>query len=158
MIKLGEKIPNFVLKNQHNKEVRLSDFKEKRVLLSFHPLAWTGVCTKQMKSLEEFKTEFDALNTVALGISVDPVPSKHAWAKDMGVRETHLLSDFWPHGEFAKELGIFREKEGFSERANIIIDENSNVIFIKIYDIPQLPDIQEIINFLKKGGYNDKES
>lgn len=155
MIKLGDNIPNFVLKDQHNKELNISDLKGKKVILSFHPLAWTGVCTKQMKSLEENKKRFDELNTIAIGISVDPVPSKHAWAKDMGVKETRLLSDFWPHGELANKLGIFRNKDGFSERANIIIDENQKVIFIKVYEISQLPDIEEIINFLK-GGKNEK--
>lgn len=149
MIKIGDKIPDFVLKNQHNKEVRLSEYKGKKVLLSFHPLAWTGVCTKQMKSLEENKAKFDALNLVAFGISVDPVPCKHAWAKDMGVKETLLLSDFWPHGGYAQKLGIFREKEGFSERANILIDEEQNMIWMKIYEIPQLPDINEILEFLE---------
>ncbi|MEO0185793.1 MAG: redoxin domain-containing protein, partial [candidate division WOR-3 bacterium] len=139
-----------VLKDQHNQDVRLSDYKGKKVLLSFHPLAWTGVCTKQMKAVEQNKKRFDELNTVALGISVDPVPSKHAWAKDMGVKETKLLSDFWPHGEYAKKLGIFREKEGFSERANIIVDENQKIIWIKIYDIPQLPDFEEIVKFLSE--------
>lgn len=148
MIKIGDAIPDFVLKDQHNQDVKLSDYKGKKVLLSFHPLAWTGVCTKQMKALEKYKAKFDELNTTAFGISVDPVPSKHAWAKDMGVRETRLLSDFWPHGEYAKKLGIFRDKEGFSERANIIIDNNQNVIWVKVYDIPQLPDIEEIIKFL----------
>lgn len=151
MIKVGDKIPNFVLKDQHNKELNIRDLKGKKVILSFHPLAWTSVCTKQMKSLEENKKRFDELNTIAIGISVDPIPSKHAWAKDMEVKETRLLSDFWPHGEVAKRLGIFREKDGFSERTNIIIDENQQVIFVKVYDIPQLPDIEEIINFLKGG-------
>jgi len=149
MIKIGDKIQDFVLKDQHNKEVRLSEYKGKKVLLSFHPLAWTGVCTKQMKSLEENKTKFDELNLVAFGISVDSVPCKHAWAKDMGVKETLLLSDFWPHGGYAQKLGLFREKEGFSERANILIDEEQNVIWMKIYDIPQLPDINEILKFLE---------
>ncbi len=148
MVKVGDKIPEFVLKDQHNQEVKLADFKGKKILLSFHPLAWTGVCTKQMKALEQYKTEFDRLNTVAFGISVDPVPSKHAWAKDMGVKETRLLSDFWPHGEYAQKIGIFREKEGFSERANIIIDENQFVVWMKTYDIPQLPDFEEILTFL----------
>lgn len=148
MLKVGDRIPDFILKDQHNQEIKLSDYKGKKVLLSFHPLAWTGVCTKQMKALEQNKKKFDELNTVALGISVDPVPTKHAWAKDMEVKETKLLSDFWPHGGYAKELGIFREKEGFSERANIIIDENQIVIWMKVYDIPQLPDIEEIIRFL----------
>lgn len=149
-MKTGDKIPDFVLKDQHNKELCLSNFKDKKVLLSFHPLAWTKICAQQMKSLEENQERFNKLNTVAIGLSVDTVPSKHAWAKELGIKNTKLLSDFWPHGEVAKKLGIFRRKEGFSERANIIVDEDQKVIFFKIYDIPQLPDIQEILNFLKK--------
>ncbi len=149
-MKTGDKIPDFVLKDQHNKELRLSNLKDKKVLLSFHPLAWTKICAQQMKSLEDNQERFNELNTVAIGLSVDTVPSKHAWAKELGIKNTKLLSDFWPHGEVAKKLGIFRRKKGFSERANIIVDEDQKVIFFKIYDIPQLPDIQEILNFLKK--------
>lgn len=145
----GDKAPDFILKDQHNNEARLAELKGKKVLLSFHPLAWTKVCAQQMKSLEENRKRFEELNTVALGISVDPVPTKNAWAKDLGISDTRLLSDFWPHGEVAKRFGIFREKEGFSERANIILDEERKVIFSKLYGIPQLPDIEEIIAFLR---------
>ena len=150
VIKVGDKAPDFSLKDQHNKELRLSEFKGKKVLLSFHPLAWTKVCARQMQSLEKNREVFDRLNTVALGLSVDTVPSKHAWAKELGIKETRLLSDFWPHGEVAKLYGIFRAENGISERANIIVDEEQKAIFVKVYDIPQLPDIDEIINFLKK--------
>jgi len=150
VIKAGDKAPDFSLKDQHNKELRLSEFKGKKVLLSFHPLAWTKVCARQMQSLEKNREVFDKLNTVALGLSVDTVPSKHAWAKELDIKETRLLSDFWPHGEIAKLYGIFRAENGISERANIIVDEEQKVIFVKVYDIPKLPDIDEIINFLKK--------
>jgi len=149
VIKVGEKAPDFTLKDQHNKELRLSELKGKKVLLSFHPLAWTKVCARQMQSLEKNRKVFDRLNTVALGLSVDTVPSKHAWAKELGIKETRLLSDFWPHGEVAKLYGIFRAENGISGRANIIVDEEQKVIFVKVYDISQLPDIDEIINFLK---------
>ena len=148
-IKIGDTVPDFALKDHHNKELRTADLRGKKVLLSFHPLAWTKICTQQMKALEENKKRFDELDLTALGISVDTVPSKHAWAKDMGVRETRLLSDFWPHGAVARKLGLFREKDGFSERANVIIDEKRKVTFVKVYDISQLPDIEELINFLK---------
>ena len=149
-MKTGDKISDFVLKDQHNEELRLSNLKVKKVLLSFHPLAWTRICAQQMKSLEENQERLTGLNTMAIGLSVDTVPSKYAWAKELGVKNTKLLSDFWPHGEVAKKLGIFREKEGFSERANIIVDENQLVIFVKVYDISKLPDIEQIIGFLKK--------
>lgn len=149
-LKIGDKARDFSLEDQDEQEFTLSDFKGKRVLLSFHPLAWTSVCAEQMKSLESNKSIFDSLNTVAVGLSVDTVPSKKAWAQSLGIKSTRLLSDFWPHGKVAKLYGIFRTKDGFSERANIIVDKEQRIAFFKIYKLGQLPDIQEIINALKK--------
>jgi len=130
--KIGDKIQDFRLKDHNEKEVHLNDFLGKKVLLSFHPLAWTKVCAEQMKALEENFELFGKLNTVAFGISVDPIPSKRAWAKELGITHIRLLSDFWPHGELARTYGIFREKEGISERENIIIDEEQKVKFFKM--------------------------
>lgn len=146
---IGKQANDFMLKDQNGKDFKLSSFKGKKVLLSFHPLAWTEVCAKQMKSLEDNKATLDSLNTVALGMSVDTVPSKKAWAESLGIKNTPLLSDFWPHGYVAKAYGIFRERNGFSERANIILDENQKIIFFKVYEISKLPDMNEIINFIR---------
>jgi peroxiredoxin len=149
-IKIRDKIQDFSLRDHEEKEVHLYDLGGRKVLLSFHPLAWTKVCAEQMKSLEENQELFTKLNTVAFGINVDPIPSKRAWARELGITHIRLLSDFWPHGEVASAYGIFREKDGFSERANIIIDEEQKVIFFKIYPIHELPDISEITKFLEK--------
>jgi len=148
-VRVGDIAPDFALKDHHNREFRLSDFAKKRVILSFHPLAWTPVCAEQMKALESRKPEFDDLNTVAVGISVDSFPSKHAWARELGVKETRLLCDFWPHGAVAHALGVFREDDGYSERANLVVDEDGRVSFIRVYDIAEKPDLQEIVDFLK---------
>ncbi len=147
-IKPGEKAKDFILSDQDERMIQVSAFRGKKVLLSFHPLAWTKVCAEQMKSLEKNRGRFEKLNTVALGISVDTVPSKKAWAKELGIKNTMLLSDFWPHGEAAISYGIFRQEDGVSERANIIVDEKGNVVFVKVYPIGQLPDIEEIIRVL----------
>lgn len=149
IIRLGKTVKSFNLPDQSGKEFILSKMKGHRVLLSFHPLAWTPVCTRQMQTLEKNKKIFDKLNTIAYGLSVDSVPCKAAWARAIKVRKTRLLSDFWPHGGVAKSLGLFREKNGISERANVIIDESGKVCFVKVYPIAQLPDIKEIITFLK---------
>lgn len=149
-LKVGDDSKDFSLLDQDEQEFTLSKFKGKRVLLSFHPAAWTSVCAEQMKSLERNKKVFDSLNTIAVGVSVDTVPSKKAWAKSLRIKHMRLLSDFWPHGKVAGIYGIFRIKEGFSERANIIIDENQKIVFFKIYKLGQLPDIREIVDFLKK--------
>ena len=149
MIKIGSKAPDFSLKDQNGKIVKLSSFKGKKVVLSFRPLAWTAVCQDQMKSLEENHVSFDDMNTVALGIGVDSVPSNKAWAEAMHIKNTRLLSDFWPHGDVAKAYGIFRDKDGYSERANIVLDETQKVIFAKTYPISQLPEIEEILKLLR---------
>ena len=146
---IGKVAKEFTLKDQNGKDFKLSLFSGKRVLLSFHPLAWTDVCARQMKSLEDNREILGSLNTIAFGMSVDTVPSKKAWAKSLDIENTSLLSDFWPHGEVAKLYGIFREKNGFSERVNIIIDENQKIVFFRVYEISQLPDMNEIIDFIK---------
>jgi len=148
-IKIGDTIPNFTLKDQKGKDVNLEDFRGKKVLLSFHPLAWTGVCTTQMQSLESNRHNLEALNTVPLGISVDSTITKKAWAEASGINHVALLSDFWPHGGVSEKLGMFRDIEGTSKRANILLDEQGKVIFIKIYDIPEVPDMKEILAFLE---------
>ena len=146
---IGKKALDFALFDHNKKEFKLSDFIGKKILLSFHPLAWTGVCADQMKSLENNYEIFNDLNTIAVGVNIDSIPSKNAWAKSLDIKNTRLLSDFWPHGKVAELFNIFREKEGFSERANIIIDEYQIIKFMKIYDISKLPDINEIIDFIK---------
>ena len=103
-----------------------------------------------MRALEENYEKFESLNVVPVGISVDPIPSKKAWAEHMGLKKLRILSDFWPHGEVAKLYGIFRERDGISERANVLVDEDGKIIFFKVYPIRELPDLDEISEFLQR--------
>ncbi len=148
-IKVGGKAPDFTLKDHRGQEFKLSSHKGEKVLLSFHPLAWTSICAQQMQALEEHFGDLQGINTVTVGISVDSVPCKKAWAESLEVEKTPLLADFWPHGGVAQAYGIFR-KEGFSERANIILDSHHRVAWVKIYPIRELPDIQEVLEELAK--------
>lgn len=146
-IKIGDTVSDFTLKDQNGTDVTLSDLQGRNVVLSFHPLAWTKICAQQMRSLEDNHQRFNEKNTIALGVSIDSVPSKKAWAeRDLGITKTSLLSDFWPHGGVARSLGLFRERDGFSERANVILDAQGVVRFVKIYEISTLPDIEEVLN------------
>lgn len=148
MIQKGKKVNEFTLKDQNGQDFQLAEYRGVKVLLSFHPLAWTSICALQMKALEKNKRSFDKLNTVAVGLSVDSVPCKVAWAKSLKIKKTKILADFWPHGGVAKSMGLLRS-EGFSERANVIVNETGKVIFVKVYPIKQLPDIGEILDVLK---------
>lgn len=148
LIKVGDTAPDFSLKDNKEQIIRLSDLRGKKVLMSWHPLAWTAVCTDQMRALEANLDKFNELNTVPLGFSVDPVASKKVWATVLGINNVSLPSDFWPHGKVAQDYGIFIEKFGFSERANIIVDENGIVRWVKVYPMKQLPDINEVLQVL----------
>jgi peroxiredoxin len=141
--------PKIALPDQEGKTVDLSTLRGKRVLLSFHPLAWTRVCALQMQALEAHAADLEKENAVAFGVSVDPAPSKKAWAESLGIKKTRLLSDFWPHGVVAASLDLFHDKEGFSDRAALILDEEGVIRFAKVYPIPELPDIDAQIRFLK---------
>ena len=144
----GQPAPDFVLKNHEGKDFKLSSLRGKRILLSFHPLAWTDICAKQMLSLESNIEMFTKLNTVPVGLSVDSVPCKKAWADHLEIKRVSLLSDFWPHGEVARLYGVFREKEGTSRRANVVVGEDGKIKLNKVYQISELPDIREIIDLI----------
>lgn len=148
IIQIGTDAPDFTAKDNKKQDINLSTYKGKKVLLSWHPLAWTPVCTDQMRALETNFQNFQNLNTVPLGFSVDPQPCKEVWATALQIKNVSLPSDFWPHGKIARDYGIFDEAKGISERANIIIDENGKVQWVKVYPSEQLPDINEVLQVL----------
>ncbi|WPC39389.1 redoxin domain-containing protein [Clostridium sp. JS66] len=148
LIKLGSIAPNFSLEDNHDKIINLSNYRGKKVLLSWHPLAWTPVCTDQMRSIENNWDNLQSLNTIAFGLSVDAQPCKKAWATAIVLNNLSILADFWPHGKVAQDYGLFIENDGISERANIIIDENGIVKWVKVYPMSQLPDINEVFQAL----------
>jgi peroxiredoxin len=150
LIKVGDIAPDFKLKDNLDNDVELSSFRGKKVLLSWHPLAWTSVCMDQMRSIERNRSVFKKLNTVPLGLSVDPQPCKRIWADVLKLEELKILSDFWPHGKTAKDYGLFIEEDGISKRANVIVDEDGIVRWVRVYHLAQLPDIDEVIKVLSE--------
>ncbi len=148
MIEIGAVAPDFALSDQNGNLFQLSKRKCGRVLLSFHPMAWTGVCHDEMLGMERNYKRLADLDTIPFGISIDSVPSKKAWADSMGLKKLALLSDFWPHGEIARRYGVFNEADGFSDRANIIVNDKGKVLFTRRYENDQVPDIEEILAVL----------
>lgn len=131
--------------------MKLSDFKGRQnVVLAFHPLAFTPVCATQMSSYETDVEKFRSADTAVLGISVDPQPAKTAWAKELGVSSFDLLSDNYPYGEVARQYGVFRDKDGISERALFVVDKDGRIAWSKVYDIPQQPGASELFEALGK--------
>lgn len=146
-LKIGDPAPDFELKGTGNAAFKLSDMKGKNIVLNFFPAAFSGVCSKQMPSIQEQKTEFGD-DTVVVGISVDNIPALDAFAKQMGI-DFPLLSDFWPHGAVSEKFGVLYPV-GVSQRAVIGIDKEGIVRYIDVHDPLKVPDLNECASALKE--------
>ena len=114
--------PDFDLANQFGEHVRLSDFRGVRpVALVFFPLAFSSTCTGELCALRDNLALFKQHGVELIGISVDSKATLRAFAENEGYDFT-LLADFRPHGEVAREYGVFLEEKGFANRATFLID------------------------------------
>jgi peroxiredoxin len=148
-LKPGDVAPDFELRSHRGGTVKLSDLRgAKNVVLAFHPLAFTPVCANQMSGYESDVKRFESADTAVYGVSIDPQPSKTAWAKALGINSIDLLSDNYPYGDVAKKYGVFREQDGISERAVFVIDKTGKIVWSKVYDIPEQPGNQELFDAL----------
>ncbi len=149
-IAVGQAAPDFALKDQNQKEVKLSEFAgKKNVVLVFYPLDWSPVCTNEHACFVKDMKQFETLDAEVLGVSVDSVWSHKAYAEKMGIRYS-LLADFQPRGAMAEKYGVFLPDRGITGRAIVIINKAGKVAWLKNYDIPVLPDIQEVAAALQQ--------
>ena len=86
-ISVGSAAPDFTLKDQNQKEVKLSDFKgKKNVVIVFYPLDWSPVCTNEHACFVNDMKSFEQLDAQVLGVSVDSAWSHKAFAEKMGIQ------------------------------------------------------------------------
>ncbi|MCC8109687.1 MAG: redoxin domain-containing protein [Planctomycetes bacterium] len=138
-------ITDFILKDQNDNDFHLGAARREKLFLSFHPLAWTSICTTQMKDLDARHDAFMAKGLLPIGVSVDNQHSKKPWAESMGLKKMVMLADFWPHGALAQELGCFIQKAGISGRQHYIIDTDGSVLWTKRNEIPEVPDFDAML-------------
>lgn len=149
-IKVGEKVPDFILPSVSGDKIALNQFKgKKHVVISFVPAAWTPVCSDQWPGYNIVKDIFDKNNAILLGITVDNIPTLFAWIKQMGNLWFPVLSDFWPHGKVAKMFGVLRS-DGVTERALFVIDKEGILRYAHVGDINKRPDLKILVTELEK--------
>ena len=126
-VDIGDIAPDFTLKDQHGQEVTLADFRgSKHVVLVFYPLAFTGTCQGELCSLREDLPRFENDQVQVLTVSVDSAASHRVWAEREGFTFP-LLADLWPHGQVAREYGVFDETKGYAKRGTFVIDKDGVV-------------------------------
>jgi glutaredoxin-dependent peroxiredoxin len=148
----GSPAPQFTLVSTEKKQVSLSDFKGKKVVLNFFPMAFTGTCTTQLCTMRDSFGYYDGLNAVILGISVDS-PFTLAKYKEVNNYQFELLSDFNKEVSTAYDC-IYEEfvlgLKGVSKRSVFVIDEDQNIVYAEVLEkATDLPDFTAIAAAVK---------
>ena len=146
-ISVGSPAPEFALRDQTQKEVKLSDFKGKKVVIVFYPLDWSPVCTNEHACFVQDLKKFESLDAQILGISVDSAWSHKAFAEKMHISYP-LLADFHPRGAVGAKFGVYMADKGITGRAIAIVDRDGKIAWFKNYDIPVVPDVKEVAEAL----------
>jgi peroxiredoxin (alkyl hydroperoxide reductase subunit C) len=125
----GVQAPDFTLKDQDGRPVSLRSYRDaKDVLLVFFPLAFTGVCQRELDEVQNHLGDYVNADTQTLAISVGPPPTHKIWAMQSGFTFP-VLSDFWPHGAVAQSYGVFNADSGIANRGTFVIDRAGVVRF-----------------------------
>ena len=143
----GTVAPDFKLRVSPDQWLSLSDLKGRPVILAFYPADWSPVCGDQMALYNEVLSEFEGYGAKLLGISVDGVWCHRAFADG---RKLHfpLLADFEPKGAVARRYGVYRDGDGFSERALFVIDGDGIIRWSYVSPIGVNPGADGILRAL----------
>jgi glutaredoxin-dependent peroxiredoxin len=136
MLKIGDKAPAFSLRNSEKEVVNLKDFKGKNVVLLFFPMAFTGVCTKELCQMRDSLHDYAKLNAQILAVSVDSPFTLEKWKKDEGFNFP-LLSDF--NKTVSKKYdALYKEfvfgMKGVSKRAAFVIDKKGIIQYAEVLE------------------------
>ena len=131
MLETGRKAPDFVLPDSEGKNVRLSDFLGRKIVLYFYPRDNTPGCTKQACGFGKLYPDFEEQGAVILGVSKDSVAS-HAKFKEKYQLPFTLLSD--PDHKVLELYDVWKEKKLYGKvsmgtvRTTYLIDEDGMII------------------------------
>lgn len=151
MLMINQAAPQFsadaVFDGGETKNISLSDYKGKWVVLFFYPLDFTFVCPTELTQFRELLQEFKNANAVLIGGSVDSVHSHKRWLRDdLGNLGYPLLSDLTKR--ISKDYGILIEDRGIATRATFIIDPEQKIQYMGINNTAVGRDAKEILRVL----------
>jgi peroxiredoxin len=123
-VAVGDIAPDFTLKTQDRADWTLSNELTKGdVVLCFYPLAFTGVCSTEMKCVNEEMSDWTAKGAQVVGVSCDSFAANKAWADQEGFRQT-LLCDM--HRDVCKAYGLFWPDLNVSQRGTVVIGKSGD--------------------------------
>ena len=151
MVNIGDKAPDFTLKDQDKNDTTLSSFKGRRVILSFYPAAFTGVCTNQVCTVNDAMSSLSENDCDVIGISVDAPFSNKAFADANGITYP-LLSDV--HREVITAYGVTFDDfaiKGYTvaQRSVFVVEEDGTIGYAWYSENPGMePDYEALFAHL----------
>ncbi|KAL7298630.1 hypothetical protein TKK_0008396 [Trichogramma kaykai] len=148
-----------VVKGQF-KDISLSDYAGKYVVLFFYPLDFTFVCPTEIIAFSDRVAEFEALGVQVIAASTDSHFSHLAWTnlprKDGGLGEMNipLLAD--KSAKIARSYGVYDEETGIPFRGLFIIDKKQNLRQITINDLPVGRSVDETLRLVQAFQFTDE--
>lgn len=133
MLKVGDIAPDFILKNHEGREVRLSHFRGKYIVLFFYPKDNTFGCTRECVHFTKYEKDFESLNCVVLGVSPDSLESHIAFRIAHNIN-VNLLSD--TEKNTIKRYGVWQNKVAYGKqfegvvRSTFLIDSEGKIVSI----------------------------
>ena len=151
-LQIGDQAPAFTLYSSDKQEVSLSDYQNKKVVILFFPLAFTGVCTEELCEVRDNLSTYQGLNAEVPAISVDSIFALDQFKKQQNL-PFPLLSDF--NKDTATAYGSLYEEfvlgmKGVAKRSAFVIDEAGKIAYAEVLeDAGQVPSFTNIQNALK---------
>lgn len=144
---IGQPAPQFtapaVVNGGDFKDISLSDYKGKWVVLFFYPLDFTFVCPTELTQFRDGLQMFKEADAEVIGCSVDSVHSHKRWIKDdLGQLGYPLIGDITK--KVARDYGVLLQDKGIATRGTFIIDPEGNVQYMGIHNLAVGRDAGEI--------------
>jgi len=140
---IGDLAPDFTLPNQYGEQVTLSSFRGvKPVVIVFYPLSFSGICTGELCEIRDNFANFERADVELLAISVDSKYVQKVFAEKEGYKFS-VLADFWPHGQVAKDYGVFLEEHGIANRATFVVDKDGVLVAKFVTAVGQARSLDE---------------
>jgi peroxiredoxin len=149
MLPIGSIAPGFELYSTPDQKLKLSELRNRKVILAFYPADWSPVCSDQMALYNEMLSFFHKHNAEVIGISVDGKWCHLAFAESRKLNFP-LLADFEPKGEVAKKYEVYDDKEGECLRALYVIDENGIIRWSYLSPVGINPGADGILDALEE--------
>lgn len=139
MLKIGQEVPEFMMsayQDNEIKDIKLSDYKGKWVVMVFYPADFTFVCPTELEEVADLYPQFKEEGAEVISVSTDTAFVHKAWHDTSeAIGKVKYLMGADPTGALSKLFGVYIDQEGLALRGTFIIDPNGILKTSEVHDL-----------------------